>query len=102
MPLKVVLQTIDGKRLEEAVPKNATLNRVLPTFEDVSFPMLRFVDPYGNTIFSTNQMQGFLPEWDRLSQGVTAEEDSQFLARVRQMAERCRKNPHTFLRFNGD
>jgi hypothetical protein len=89
-------------RLEEAVPQNATLNRLLPTFEDISFPMLRFVDSYGNTIFNSNQMHGFLPEWDRLSQVVTAEEDSQFLSRVRQMAETCRKNPHTFLRFVGD
>jgi hypothetical protein len=102
MPLKVVIQTIDGKRLEEAVPENAALNRLLPLFEDVSFPMLRFIDPYGNTIFSTNQMHGFLPEWDRLSQRVTGEEDSQFVSRVRQMAERCKKNPHTFLRFVGD
>ena len=96
------MQTIDGKRLEEVVPVDAALNRLLPPAEDASFPMRRFIDPYGDTIFSTNQMHGFLPEWDRLSQGATGEEDSKFLLLVREMAERCKKNPHTFLRFVGD
>ena len=63
MLLKVIRQTMNGKRLEEAVPELATLNRVFPTVEDASFPMLRFIDPFGDTIFSSHQMLGFLPVW---------------------------------------
>jgi hypothetical protein len=102
MPLKVVHQTMNGKRLEEAVPVRATLNRVLPTVEDASFPMLRFIDPFGDTIFSSHQMLGFLPEWDRLRKAVSDPEDLQYLDRVRRMAEECKKNPDTVLRFIGD
>jgi len=101
MPLKVVLQTIDGKRLAEAVPPKAALNRLIP-FGDVSFPLLRFVDPYGDTIFNGAQMRGFLPEWSRLIQGVTDKQDSEFLLSVRSMAEKCEKEPHILLRFIGD
>jgi hypothetical protein len=102
MPLWVVLQTLDGKRLDEAAPPAVALNRVLPSFEDESFPMLRFIDPYGNTLFNTNQMFGFLSEWDRLIGAINDDEISKFMMRVRSMAERCQKNPHTFLRFIGD
>lgn len=101
MPLKVVLQTADGKRLAEAVPPAAALNRLLP-IGDASFPLLRFVDPYGDTIFNGVQMQGVLPELNRLSQRVIDNQESEFLLIVNGMAERCKKEPHTFLRFIGD
>jgi hypothetical protein len=61
MPLKVVLQTLDGKRVDEAVAANAALDRVLPVPKDLSFPMLRFIDPHGSTVFNGRQMCGLLP-----------------------------------------
>ena len=64
--------------------------------------MLGWIDPYGNTIFSGVQMQLFIPEWDRLMQNVTDKDDTEFLSRVRQMAEKCMNEPHIFLRFAGD
>lgn len=64
--------------------------------------MLGFIDPYGDTLFSGVQMQLFIPEWDRVMQNVPDRADVEFLLRVRQMAERCIKHPHLFLRFVGD
>jgi hypothetical protein len=102
MPLSVVLQGIDRtRRLDQAFPSKTPLEHFLP-FGDASFPMLGFIDPYGNTLFSGVQMQLFIPEWDRLMRNVTDGDDVDFLSKVRQMAERCMKHPHTFLRFVGD
>ena len=101
MPLFAVLQTIEGKRLDEAVPQAAGLNRLLP-FGDVSFPFLGFIDPYGNTIFNGTQMQVLLPELELLLQRLIDKEESKFLSRIRDMAERCKSQPHIFLRFIGD
>ena len=64
--------------------------------------MLGFIDPYGDTLFNGLQMQLFIPEWDRVMRNVTDEADVEFLSKVRLMAERCMKDPHTFLRFVGD
>ncbi len=55
MPIKVALQTIDGKKLREVVPTKALLNRLLP-MGDSRFPILRYVDPCSNTIFNSAQM----------------------------------------------
>jgi hypothetical protein len=102
MPLSVVLQGIDRtRRLDQAFPSKTPLEHLLP-FGDFSFPMLGFIDPYGDTLFSGVQMQLFIPEWDRVMQNVTDRDDVEFLSKVRQMAKRCMKHPHTFLRFVGD
>src|SRR5690349_15069941 len=102
MPLTVVRQTADGRPLDEVIPPNAILNRILPKYDDASFPLLRYVDPYDDTIFNSSQMRGFVEEWDRLIQTAPDEETLLFLERVRRMAEDCQKNPHTFLCFVGD
>ena len=103
MPLKVVLQNLNGeRRFDEAVPLNAALDRVLPVFEDASFPLLRFIDPYGDTLFNGNQMHGFLTEWDRIILTLGNGDDRKFFLRVREMAEKCKEKPHVFLRFIGD
>ena len=102
MPLSVIRQTLSGKRFEEIHPLNGELNRLLPTFDDLSYPLLRLIDPYGDTLFSSNQMHGFLPEWDRLIASISENEDRKFLQSIRAVGETCKKNPHTCLRFRGD
>ena len=59
MPIKVALQTIDNKKLEQVVPNAAevVINDWLP-FGDPIYPMLQYVDEYGNTIFNGLQMRG--------------------------------------------
>jgi hypothetical protein len=47
-------------------------------------------------------MCGFLPEWDRLVHMVDDQRARKFLLRVREMAEKGKKETHTFLRFIGD
>ena len=102
MPISVVMQTLDGKCFDEVWPVNPELNRWLPPFDDASYPLLRLIDPYGNTLFSSNQLHRFLPEWDRLNQNVTDDGARKLFKRVRNIAEPCKKKPHTFLRFVGD
>jgi hypothetical protein len=102
MPLSVVLQGIDRtRRLEQAFPSNTPLEDLLP-LGDTSFPMLGFIGPYGDTLFSGLQMKLFIPEWDRVMRNVNDKADTEFLLKVRQMAERCMKQNHIFLRFVGD
>jgi hypothetical protein len=83
MPLSVVLQGIDRtRRLDQAFPSKTPLEHLLP-FGDASFPMLGFIDPYGDTLFSGVQMQLFIPEWDRVMQNVTDRDDAEFLSKLR-------------------
>jgi hypothetical protein len=74
MPIKVALQTIDGKKLKEVVPTKALLNRLLP-MRDARFPILRYVDPYSDTIFNGAQMYPLIEELDQLIKDAASEED---------------------------
>jgi hypothetical protein len=99
--LTVALQTLDGKKLGEVIPTRTILNRIIP-FGDPSFPLLRFVDEYGDTLFSTSQMEGFLPEWNVLITRAANDDEKEVLLQIRRLAEKCKAEPHTFLRFGGD
>lgn len=100
LPLKVAVQNINGKKYKEVAPENALLNRLLP-IEDTRFPMLRWIDPYSNTIFNGIQMYPLLEELDRLA-GEISSEGKQLIEQIRELAVYCRDHPQTYLRFIGD
>jgi len=102
MPLDVVLQTLDGKRFDEAVATNAALDRVLPVPEDCHSQCCVSSTLMAVPSSMEARCVGFLPEWDRLVHMVDDQRARKFLLRVREMAEKCKKEPHTFLRFMGD
>jgi hypothetical protein len=101
MPIKVALQTIDGKKLKEVVPTKPLLNRLLP-MGDARFSILRYVDPYSNTIFNGTQMYPLIDELDQLIKDAANDEEKGILAGVRELAVHCRDHPQTYLRFIGD
>ena len=99
--IKVALQTIHGKELGMVSKTYGVLDRMLP-IGDPRFPMLRYIDPYGNTIFNGQQMYPLLEELDRLAEEFSSVEETDLLAHVRELAVHCRDHPHEFLRFIGD
>jgi len=70
----------------------------LPDFDDHRYPLLRLVDPYGNTIFSSYQMVGLIEEL----QSRLAETGNSSLAEAIVAAERCKTKWGTWLVFIGD
>ena len=102
MPINVALQDIYGKKSKEILPVgDVWINDILP-FDDRRYPLLGWVDPYSNTIFNRNQMRLLIDELDLLSQEVDSKEGKELLARIRDLAEKCRHSPQTYLRFIGD
>jgi hypothetical protein len=103
MPIKVALQTIDNRKLEQIVPNalETVINDWLP-FGDSAYPMLQYIDEYGDTIFNGLQMREFLEEWDRLTQTLTNPDQRKIVLDIRQLAEKCQRRPQTYLRFIGD
>lgn len=102
MAINIYLQNIDGSKREAVVlDKYYSLAKLWP-IEDSSFPLLQYVDPYGNTIFNGAQMPEIERELDRLIAQAANDEQIQVLRQVRDLAERCRRHAHKFLRFVGD
>lgn len=101
MAIKVILQTVDGKKEDEILDPEYLLAEIWPV-GDSAFPLLRYVDPYGNTIFNRQQMQEVEEELSILIQKVSSDKQREILLRIQAIAEKCKKHPHWLLRFRGD
>jgi len=101
LPIKVVLQDIRGCATDQVLDPNCLLQRIWP-IADGSFPLLQYIDPYGNTIFNQVQMGQVLKELEILSSKTNEGDETLLVSKVRTIAQRCRDNPRAHLRFVGD
>ncbi len=102
MGLTIALQTARGENAGVVHDPRNLLHRLLPPFEDKTFECLRYVDWYGDTVFNRLQMDSFLGDWQRIENNANSSEESEILQRVRDLATRCKEEPHLYLRFIGD
>ncbi len=110
MPIKAILQSIDGtRRVSSLIHADGGLNRCLPfgnpdadqsTLE--SFPLLQHVDAYCDVMFTRSQMAQLLEELDVLMNETSHQESRGLLEKVRELAVQCRDSDGLCLRFFGD
>lgn len=101
MGLNVILEDETGKPLASLDDSRGTLSELLPA-GDPDFPLLRWVDPYGDTVFNRRQAEALLEELARLQRPDLGAREAAALARLRKLAEHCAREPHLYLRFRGD
>ncbi|HTR66495.1 MAG TPA: hypothetical protein VMH85_12025 [Terriglobales bacterium] len=75
---------------------------VLPAREERDFPLLRYVDPYGKTVFNHLQMEALLEEWERIHDRAKDESQKEAWNKVKEMAQTCRDDRDLYLRFVGN
>jgi hypothetical protein len=68
-------------------------------FGDESFPLLQFVDEYGNTIFNGLQMRQFIKEWELIMSRAETQEEIDYLLHLRYLAEEMPESPPFILAF---
>lgn len=103
MGLTVDVVDAERRRIAEQVGGDTeSVRRLLPEYDDTTFPLLRLVDPYGDTYFSSLQARELLVEWDRLEPRAAFELDRRAWASVQELIEAVAARPHTFVRFLGD
>ena len=81
------------------LPQASTLPRPPPPD---FFKLLRYVDPYGDTIFNQSQMGDLLEDIDRATARAVMAVERRGLDRLRVIAERCRDGVHLYVWFIGD
>jgi hypothetical protein len=102
MAINVYLQNIREKKFDEVLDWDYSLAKIWP-IADQTYPLLQYIDPYGNTIFNGMQMPEVVKELDILIADKSSNEQQKAtLGRIRELAMKCQKQPHTFLRFRGD
>lgn len=102
MPISVILTDENGDEISGPDGMKELPFRLLPSADDSSFPYLRYIDLYGDTIFNQLQIEPFLVEWARLEAAATDQRDKELLAGIRELAQQCQREPHLYLKFLGD
>jgi len=89
----------EGGNVLRRVSDSEQLARALPDFDDLDFPYLRLVDPYGYTVFSHFQLvHVVLAEIETLALRSPGQSTQDLV----DLARRTASEIHTYLVFVGD
>jgi hypothetical protein len=102
MGMAIQLEDQKGKVLEEIPDLESLLARLFPSWEDASFHCLRYIDPWGETIFNHLQMDELISELQRIRAKTAIEAERAFIDAIEGMATRCKEGEHRYLKFIGD
>ena len=102
MPFTIRLESENGTTIKEVVDPRGILSHLLPGYDDFSFPMLRFIDPYGDTVFNRFQMRFFGKEMERILQKAKSKEEKDLLVEILELAAQGVTEVHLYLKFYGD
>jgi hypothetical protein len=102
MGMAIQLEDQQGKVLEEIPDLESFLARLFPSWEDDGFHCLRYIDPWGDTIFNHLQMDEVILELRRIRATTTVEAERAFVDAIEGMAARCKEGEHLYLKFLGD
>jgi hypothetical protein len=65
-------------------------------FELPKTPLLKYIDPYGKTVFNQLQMEDFLAEWEFAKAFAQTDEERANWYTIRELAFECKNSVHTF------
>ncbi len=103
MTMSVVLQDERCNDVSETVHDPlGVIAASLPHPSDSTYGCVRFIDPYGDTIFNRLQAAVMVEEWDRLKLAFSERGAEALWTEVRELIVRCSEEPHTYVRFVGD
>lgn len=97
----VRIETYDGLPLSEWHPVPPTLLS-MQWIDNPRFPLLRWVDPFGQTMFSYRQMNGLIPEIETLLAETEEAHDHEFLTHMLELAKLCESRIGASMRILGD
>ena len=95
------IEGMNGKVYARTSDTMGTINDLIP-YGDDSFYCLPYIDSFGDTYFSSLQMEIFLPEWERVKDRAETPLQAEAWTQVYQLAKYVAEHPHSFLHFRGD
>ena len=100
MGLDATLEDEFGEELDSFCDEDGRLAAAWPA-DDPAFPILRFVDAEGTTVFNRRQLAAALPEFEAFARAAPPELKTA-AARLLKFARQAACEPHLYLRFLGD
>jgi hypothetical protein len=102
MGMSIRLENRQGKATEEIPDLESLLSRFFPSWDDQSYHFLRYIDPWGETVFNHLQMDELISELRRVRLAASTEEQRAFVDAIEGLASRCKAGEDIYLKFIGD
>lgn len=101
MEKTIILEDENGNLIEK-ISDFGILKKLLPDINDRNSYCLRYIDPYGDTVFNTLQMNDLINELKQLIIIVDTNEERNLLKDIIRMSKLCEENVHYYVKFYGD
>lgn len=99
----ITLEDEQRRTIRRVVSDPGVLDELLASIErDADFPCLRFVDPYGDTVFNRVQLEQVLTELQLLGRRATCSTERSALGEIAELARHAVDQPHLYMRLHGD
>ncbi|MGA8143146.1 MAG: hypothetical protein WB987_04565 [Candidatus Acidiferrales bacterium] len=102
MGMSIRREDRQGKTIEEIPDLESLLSRFFPSWDDESYHFLRYIDPWGETVFNHLQMDELISELRRVRLKASTEEERAFVDAIEGLASRCKESDGLYLKFLGD
>ena len=101
MGMSIRLENRDGKAVEEIPDLESLLSRFFPSWDDLTYHFLRYIDPWGETVFNHLQMDELIFELRRIRQKADTEEQRAFVDAIEGMAGSLQRRRRAVLEIYG-
>jgi hypothetical protein len=102
MGLTITLEDETGKRYQEIGDPHHFLINMINDYDVSKTSFLRFIDPYGDTVFNSLQVNEFRHELAKLRDTTKKQEEYDLLAKIDELAKKCLAGHHLYLKIYGD
>ena len=98
----VALNDENGTEIHPEVGDTHLLDAPLGNLYGEELHCLRYIDPYGDTVFNRLQLERLDVEWAAVDAALTDPETRNVSHEVRRLIASGRSSPHQYLKFSGD
>ena len=102
MGIDIKLEDENGKVGGYLGDSNSVLSNFIINSDLSKYVCVRFIDPYGNTIFNHSQMEVLQNELIEIIHHSKDEILKEILHKIIKMIEHGQKSPHNYIKFDGD
>ena len=102
MGIELVWEEENGIELARLIDPQSLVQKWLPPEPAMNFACLRFVDPYGDTVFNTLQLPVLLQELKSCNSTSLELRAAEHLNEAIALVGKAQGYIHTYLRFVGD
>ena len=102
MGIDVRVETESGEVQDEVLDDRNLTEKLLPDREDGNSPCLRFVDPFGDTVFNQIQIPLVVKELETRMRAATKLEVKSHCEAILKVVSATVGEEHTYVRFSGE